>query len=230
MPSPYYADDLKTKILSGSHRDVVGGFWDELGEMQLEFLKSQGLQQHQKLLDIGCGALRLGRMVVDYLDSGNYYGVDISEDLLDAGYNKELTDRQRERLPRSHLNATAEFDFSYLNDTKIDVAMAQSVFTHLPMNHIRHCLSKLHPHMMPGGVFYASFSHCPDHHDITQPLVHPADDSISNDVVTYDIKDPYHYSQEDFEYCAKDMPWRFQIHGDWGHPRNLQMGAFIHEG
>lgn len=230
MPSPYYESDLKDKVMAGGHRDVIGGFWETLGQLQLEFLKGQGVQPHQAMLDIGCGALRLGAVAVDFLDPGNYYGVDISEDLLDAGYNKELTDRQRERLPRSHLCATDCFDFSYLNDKKMDVAMAQSVFTHLPMNHIRHCLSRLHPHMVSGGVFYASFSLCPDHHDITKPLEHPSDESLSNAVVTYDIKDPYHYSLEDLEYCAKDLPWKFQFHGDWGHPRNLQMSAFIYEG
>jgi len=229
MPSPYYESDLKDKIAAGSHRDVIGGFWDKLGKLQLDFLTKQGMQPHHTLLDIGCGALRLGSVVVDYLEPRHYWGVDISEELLDAGYNKELTDRQRERLPRSHLHPTAEFDFTYLNDQKIDIALAQSVFTHLPMNHIRHCLRKLHPHMVPGGVFYASFSLSPDHHEITKPLEHPGDESISKAIFTYDIKDPYHYSLEDMEYCAKDTPWKFQFHGDWGHPRNLQMGAFILE-
>ena len=229
MLSPYYDEDLKDKVASGDHRNLIGGFWEKLGTMQIEFLKTQGLQSHHNLLDIGCGALRLGALAVDYLEPKPYFGIDISEDLLDAGYNKELTDRQRERLPRSHLFATEDFELSYLNDNKMDVALAQSVFTHLPMNHIRHCLKKLHNYMQDGGAFYATFSICPDHHPIHEPLIHPSAEEITKDVVTYDIKDPYHYTLEDLEYCTNDTPWRFQFIGDWGHPRNLQMAAFIKE-
>jgi len=230
MPSPYYENNLKERVSSGSHRDVVGGFWDELGKMQLDFLTGQGLQPHHYLLDIGCGALRFGTMAVDYLEPRHYFGTDISEELLDAGYNKELTDRQRERLPRSNLVVNSDFDFSFLADQKVDVAIAQAVFTHLPMNHIRHCLHMLHPYMKPSSAFYASFSLCPDHHPIVEKLVHPTAEELVTEVATYDIKDPYHYTLEDLEYCAKNTPWKFQFLGDWGHPRNLQMAAFILEG
>ncbi len=230
MLSPYYEPDLKHKVVAGDHRNIIGGFWDMLGKLQLDFLVQQGMQPHHRLLDIGCGALRLGTLALDYLEPKHYYGVDISEELLDAGYNKELTDRQRERLPRSHLHATEAFDFSYLNDQKMDRAIAQSLFTHLPLNHIRHCLRRLQPHMKEGSPFYATFSICPDHHDMTQPLIHPSSEDISTDVMTYDIKDPYHYTLEDLEYCTKNTPWRCQLIGDWGHPRNLQMAVFILEG
>lgn len=230
MPSPYYQEDLKNKVIAGSHRDLIGGFWDKIGKLQMDFLTRQGLQPHHYFLDIGCGALRLGTLAVDYLEPRHYYGVDISEDLLDAGYGKELTDRQRERLPRSSLQHTGEFDFRWLNDQKMDMAMAQSVFTHLPMNHIRHCLHKLYPFMKDGSAFYASFAICPDHHQITEKLVHPSSDEVGKEVATYDIRDPYHYTLEDLEYCTKDTPWKFQFLGDWGHPRNLQMAAFILEG
>ena len=34
------------------------------------------------MLEIGCGNLRAGRLFIDYLDAGNYYGIDISPDIL----------------------------------------------------------------------------------------------------------------------------------------------------
>ena len=229
MPSPYYESDLKDVVLGGAHRDAIGGLWDELGQLQLGFLKSQGLQPHHKLMDIGCGSLRLGCLMVDYLEPAHYFGVDLSEELLDAGYNKELTDRQRERLPRSHLHTTSEFELDYLHDRKLDYAIAQSVFTHLPLNHLRDCLHKLHPYMASSGVLYTSFFLCPDHHDIATPIAHPVTEHSGTEVTTYAIKDPYHYKLEDLEYCTKETPWRFQLVGDWGHPRNQQMAAFILE-
>lgn len=227
MPSPYYELQFKEQVLAGAHREAIGGLWDELGRLQLDFLTQQGLQPPHRLLDIGCGSLRLGCLAVDYLEPGGYYGIDLSEELLDAGYNKELTDRQRERLPRSHLHATGAFDLDYLQDKRIDYALAQSVFTHLPLNHLRDCLMKLEPYMSASGVFFVSFFHCPDHHDLSQPIDHPVTELSGTAVTTYAIQDPYHYKLEDLEYCTKDTGWRFQFIGDWGHPRNQQMAAFL---
>ena len=31
-----------------------------------------------RMLEIGCGNLRAGRLFIDYLDAGDYYGIDIS--------------------------------------------------------------------------------------------------------------------------------------------------------
>jgi ubiquinone/menaquinone biosynthesis C-methylase UbiE len=73
------------KIRLGFHRDFVGGMWEELGRLQLEFLKHQGLLPAHSLLDVGCGALRGGVRFVDYLNSGLYCGLDMNESLLEAG-------------------------------------------------------------------------------------------------------------------------------------------------
>jgi hypothetical protein len=84
--------------------------------------------------------------------------------------------------------------------------------------------------MKPGSPLFATFLHCPDHHDMTKPLVQPVAPGQENPVTSYDISDPYHYTLEDMEYCAKDTPWRFQLVGDWGHPRGQQMAAYFFEG
>ena len=40
------------EIRLGFHRDFVGGMWVELGRLQLEFLKHQGLLPAHSLLDV----------------------------------------------------------------------------------------------------------------------------------------------------------------------------------
>ncbi len=52
--------------------------WLALGEMQFAYLKEHGLRPEMRMLDIGCGNLRAGWRFIEYLDSGNYYGIDIS--------------------------------------------------------------------------------------------------------------------------------------------------------
>jgi len=73
------------EILSGAHRAWVGGMWDELGQLQLDFMMQNGLQPSHNLLDVGCGSMRGGVRFVEYLDVGNYCGIDINESLISAG-------------------------------------------------------------------------------------------------------------------------------------------------
>lgn len=67
-----------------------------------------------KLLDIGCGCLRGGHHFVKYLNSANNFGVDLSQDLLDIGYEKELVPLGLQlKLPRENLYADGKFDMDH---------------------------------------------------------------------------------------------------------------------
>ncbi|WP_309664040.1 class I SAM-dependent methyltransferase [Tabrizicola sp.] len=132
MPaSPYLAPDFYAKALAaGRHRDIVGGRWDETARAQMAALRAAGLAPHHRLLDIGCGALRLGHMAVPYLDPAHYWGTDASLALMQRGYEVELADKSR--LPLSNLIEDADFAFPGI-PADIDFAIAFGVFTHLPI-------------------------------------------------------------------------------------------------
>ena len=49
------------------------------------------------------------------------------------------------------------------------------------------------------------------------------------DIVTYDIRDPYHYKLADFFYAASGLPWQIRYLGKWGHPRGQRMLEFIRD-
>ena len=46
--------------MTDAHREQVGGLWDEIGALQIDFLRAQGLRPGDTLLDVGCGCLRGG--------------------------------------------------------------------------------------------------------------------------------------------------------------------------
>ena len=54
------AKGIKGIVSEGRHRDLVGGNWDLLGNLQFEFMIANGLLPCRRLLDIGCGCLRGG--------------------------------------------------------------------------------------------------------------------------------------------------------------------------
>ncbi len=56
----YYQQLTQEQIDAGTHRDMVGGMWEEIGRLQFEFLRARGLKPSHRLLDIGCGSLRGG--------------------------------------------------------------------------------------------------------------------------------------------------------------------------
>ena len=92
-------------------------------------LQAVGMTPDDHLLDIGCGALRLGHRAVPFLKPGHYWGTDASLELMQHGRAVELADP--DRLPISHLVQDADFAFPGIPD-KITLAIAWGVFTHLP--------------------------------------------------------------------------------------------------
>lgn len=218
----YDPEDVAAVVIAeGRHRDFVGGLWDEIGQLQLDFARRGGLQPHMRVLDIGCGCLRGGVRFVAYLDAGHYYGIDVCQELIDAGYEQELGALGlKEKLPRTNLACNGEFSAEPFG-VQFDVAMAQSVFTHLPMNYLRLCLARIAPVVRPGGVFYATIFLSPPEHDWCEPRV-----QVPELVASYPDRDPYHYRVEDLAHCAAGLPWSWELVGDWGHPRNQLMVTF----
>jgi SAM-dependent methyltransferase len=199
------------------HRAAVGGLWDEMGPRQLAFMIDMGLEPQHALLDVGCGSLRGGVHFVRYLDPGNYFGVDIDAALLDAG---------RSELEAAGLGGKAvtllrddAFRFGRLG-RRFDFALAQSVFTHLPLNTIMRCLAEVERALEPGGRLFATYFENPGPRLGTEP--HDAAEGIT----THCDADPFHYDPDVFRWAVAGSSLECEALGDWGHPRNQRMLAF----
>jgi len=205
------------QIAAGEHRAYVGGVWDSHGQRQLDFLIGQGLRPRHRLVDIGCGAFRAGRHFIDYLDAGNYYGVDSNHSVMQAGWDTELTDEQRQRQPLENLRANDRFDTDF--GARFDFAIANSVFTHVSLNHIRLCMYRLDQVMAPGGSFYATYFVRPD----SVPIDEIKLGSGKRGKAFYTEKNNYTYYRHDLRWAARWGDWKYEYIGDWGHPGNQKM-------
>lgn len=123
-------------------------------------------------------------------------------------------------MPPSNLLCTESFEFEKFGRT-FDFALAQSLFTHLPLNSIRLCLSKLSPVMPQGGKFFATFFERPEHLLESEPLQH-----ARGNTTTYAWRDPYHYQPREFAWIVESLPWRMSYIGEWNHPRDQKMILF----
>jgi hypothetical protein len=61
-----------------------------IAAMTFNLLTTLGLRQHHSLLDVGCGSLRIGRLLIPYLNQGKYFGVEPNEWLVKEGIKREL--------------------------------------------------------------------------------------------------------------------------------------------
>jgi SAM-dependent methyltransferase len=155
----YYRRIMKYKAAAHGVEVAVGSRsyqqWLEFGQMQFDYLVRHGLMPSDRVLEIGCGNLRAGRLLIDYLDNGNYYGTDISGEILTSALKVLSGAGLQDKLPR--LTLTQDLTFDFLPDGHFTVIHANSVFTHCPLELIDECLANVGRIMAPGGFFDFTF-------------------------------------------------------------------------
>ncbi|MGW5658686.1 class I SAM-dependent methyltransferase [Streptomyces sp. NPDC003758] len=129
--------------------------WLALGQMQFDYLVEHGLRPDHRMLDIGCGNLRGGWRFISHLDTGNYYGIDISPDILVAAKETLVERRLQDKLP--HLTITGDLTLDFLPDDHFDVVHAHSVFSHSPLEVIDQCLAHVGRVLTDTGFFDFTF-------------------------------------------------------------------------
>ncbi|RFS81350.1 class I SAM-dependent methyltransferase [Actinomadura spongiicola] len=129
--------------------------WLALGQMQFDYLLKHGLKPDDRLLEIGCGNLRAGWRFIDHLDAGNYYGIDISPDILLAAQNTLVQQDLRDKLP--HLTLVNDLKLRFLPSEYFSVVHAHSVFSHSPLEVIDECLAHVGRILTPDGFFDFTF-------------------------------------------------------------------------
>lgn len=162
----YLADDFTAFYLSETKTDVASNpaaavgpseLYEEMADWQFNLLHNRGLSPDDRMLDIGCGVLRGGRRFIEYLDTGHYYGMDISAECLkEARCVLREEDLVADR-PGLILNDDLRFVEPEFEGVVFDTILAQSVFTHLPPAQIRECLENVHRILSPDGSFYATY-------------------------------------------------------------------------
>lgn len=130
-----------------------GHLWKMKQNFQINFLKKQGLNKNDKMLDIGCGTLRGGIPFIDYLDKGSYYGIDVRENVLEEG-RKELKKNKLKHKSPILLSFSQFTDLKF--DIKFDIIFAFSVLIHLDDKIANSCFNFVKENLSEKGIFYAN--------------------------------------------------------------------------
>ncbi|ALV39183.1 class I SAM-dependent methyltransferase [Streptomyces sp. CdTB01] len=130
--------------------------WLALGHMQFDYLVRHGLTPDDRMLEIGCGNLRAGWRFIDYLDTGHYYGIDISPEILLAAGDTLVERGLQHKLP--HLGLVRDLKLAALPAGYFTVVHAHSVFSHSPIEIIDECLGHIGRVMAPNAFFDFTFN------------------------------------------------------------------------
>ncbi len=122
-------------------------------DFQIEYLKSVGLRPEHFFADVGCGTLRGGIPLIDYLDKRHYYGIEFREFVLEEG-RKELAENNLEHKEPVLLVSK---DLSTLEmGSNMDFMFAFSVMIHMNDEVAEKCVLMVRKHLKMGGAFYAN--------------------------------------------------------------------------
>lgn len=155
----YYGAVVGDDILHGEEKAVGNSQrpqWLKNGQKQFDYLRKHGLEPHHRVLEIGCGNLRAGWHLIDFMDAGNYYGVDISTEVLFAAWDTVVRQNLAGKLPV--LTLVKDMRFAFLPDDHFDIVHAHSVFSHSPLPIIEECLANVGRIMKPAGFFDFTFN------------------------------------------------------------------------
>jgi len=121
------------KLKPGSpehYRSYVGPSrqYDFMGLTQLALLFRLGLREENYVLDVGCGSLRAGRLLIQLLMPRRYYGIDPNSWLWQQAQSSEIGE-DLFTLKCPTFVEDDRFAFSEIGE-KFDFIIAQSVFSH----------------------------------------------------------------------------------------------------
>lgn len=127
--------------------------WKMKQDFQISFLKRQGLAPNHKFMDIGCGTLRGGIPVIDYLEIENYFGIEVRGAVLEEG-KKELSEHGLEHKKPQLICFDQFSELSF--DHKFDVLFAFSVLIHMKDEIVEKCIAFVSSVIDESGAFYAN--------------------------------------------------------------------------
>lgn len=204
VPSPSVENSLGEGLNAGDahYRAYVGppADYDLIAAMCFGLLTALGLRGRHRLLDVGCGSLRLGRLLIPYLNVGNYHGMEPNRWLVDKGLAQEIgMGIVSLKQPQFHITDSLQ-QIGLVGE--FDYAIAQSIFSHCGANLLHQHLADIFSALTPNGVLLATYVH----------------GEIDTDASGWIYPACVPYTEKRMTEEAKAHSYRF-VPLDWSHPR-----------
>ncbi|MEZ5776739.1 MAG: class I SAM-dependent methyltransferase [Paracoccaceae bacterium] len=149
----FVARTRETRAGDPNHRAYVGPpqQYDFMGATQFRLMTALGMREDHRLLDIGCGSLRAGKLFIQYLLPDRYFGIEPNGWLIEDAKRLEIgADIFAIKRPRFDGNDAMRFDV--FGET-FDYVVAQSIFSHTGADVFGKALAAAQAVLAPRGQF-----------------------------------------------------------------------------
>jgi hypothetical protein len=131
----FYVESICEHLLQGKPHFTLGKnlrdqVFGQSGLNVLNFLKQEGLKPGHVCVDYGCGSLRIGQHLIKYLNSSNFWGLDVTERFYEIG--KEMIGPTLIRDKKPHLQVISPASLMSTRSAKPDFVISAFVIMHVP--------------------------------------------------------------------------------------------------
>lgn len=131
--------------------------YDVMGATQFALLVALGLRDRHRVLDFGCGSLRVGRLLISYLQRGNYHGLEPNSWLVEDAVERQVG-RDQIAIKWPHFHAFGDFRADRCG-TDFDFILAQSIFSHAGSDVVETALGGFRRALAGSGLALVTFVH-----------------------------------------------------------------------
>jgi len=142
--------DQRSIFLGGPLKNFEKG-----GRICLVILLKNGVYPENTVLDVGCGLLRGGYWLINFLNPNCYYGIEPNQEMLRIGKSKILG-REILEDKKPQFNFNEDFNFNCFKQ-KFDFVIARSIWTHASKKQIIQMLDSFIKTKTKHGVFLTSY-------------------------------------------------------------------------
>ncbi|MEM7034828.1 MAG: hypothetical protein AAF629_35130 [Chloroflexota bacterium] len=125
------------------------------GREQFIYLLKSGLYPDSKVADLGCGVLRAGYWLINFLNAGCYCGIEPHVGRLEMGINS-MIEAEVVTAKEPRFDTNPYFDTSVFKE-KFDFFLAYSIWTHASKQQIQASLNSFIRDAKETGVFLTSY-------------------------------------------------------------------------
>jgi hypothetical protein len=151
--------DVRRRTTRGATRDAGDLDHWQRGAGTFGFLKAYGLDPWHKVVDYGCGSLRIGMHFIDHLAARRYWGVDVTRRFFDDGVSLLDPAMIAEKAPR--LDVISDQTLREIQLWQPDWVFSISVLMHVPPAEIEGFLRNITGLLSPGARAVILFDQTP---------------------------------------------------------------------
>lgn len=137
--------------------------FEDAGRRQFISLLQAGLTPEARVLDLGCGCLRVGYWLIRFLEPDRYAGIEPVRERVEYGL-RYIVDRDEVERKRPRFDHNPRFDFSVFGE-RFDFVLAGSIWSHASKGQIVTTLDAFVATTRDDAVFLTSYLRATDPRD-----------------------------------------------------------------